>query len=138
MKHFNNFLMKMSLFIGLIFISILFLYQIKIISFDFLKSFILASVITYLNFLMGYFFLIVSKGKSDTIFLIMIMGGMILRLFFMLLLVLISLKFLDIKTGVFIFVIFFFYVFYLLVEILYRSEEHTSELQSRQYLVCRL
>ena len=123
MKHFNNFLMKMSLFIGLIFISILFLYQIKIISFDFLKSFILASVITYLNFLMGYFFLIVSKGKSDTIFLIMIMGGMILRLFFMLLLVLISLKFLDIKTGVFIFVIFFFYVFYLLVEILYLYRE---------------
>lgn len=123
MKHFNNFLMKMSLFIGLIFISILLLYQIKIISFDFLKSFILAGFITYLNFLLGYFFLVFSKGKSDTIFLIMIMGGMLLRLFFMLLLVLISLKFLDIRTGVFIFVIFFFYVFYLLVEILYLYKE---------------
>jgi hypothetical protein len=123
MKHFNNFLMKMSLFIGLIFISILLLYQINIISFDFLKSFILAGFITYLNFLLGYFFLVFSKGKSDTIFLIMIMGGMLLRLFFMLLLVLISLKFLDIRTGVFIFVIFFFYVFYLLVEILYLYKE---------------
>jgi hypothetical protein len=123
MKHFNNFLMKMSLFIGLIFISILLLYQIKIISFDFLKSFILAGFITYLNFLLGYFFLVFSKGKSDTIFLIMIMGGMILRLFTMLLMVLISLKFLDIKTGVFIFVIFFFYVFYLLIEILYLYKE---------------
>lgn len=123
MKHFNNFLMKISLFIGLIFISILLLYQIKIISFDFLKSFILAGFITYLNFLLGYFFLAFSKGKSDTIFLIMIMGGMLLRLFFMLLLVLISLKFLDIRTGVFIFVIFFFYVFYLLIEILYLYKE---------------
>jgi hypothetical protein len=123
MKHFNNFLMKISLFIGLIFISILLLYQIKIISFDFLKSFILAGFITYLNFLLGYFFLAFSKGKSDTIFLIMIMGGMLLRLFFMLLLVLISLKFLDIRTGVFIFVIFFFYVFYLFIEILYLYKE---------------
>ena len=123
MKLINNFLLKMSLFIGFIFVSILFLYQIKIISFDFLKSFILAGVITYINFVSGYFFLKFSDKKSDNIFLIMILGGMLLRLFMILLLVFISLKFLDIKTGVFIFVIFFFYVFYLLVEILYLYRE---------------
>jgi hypothetical protein len=123
MKHINNLLLKMSLFIGLIFASILLLNQISIISFDFLKSFIIAGVITYLNFVTGYFFLKFSNNKSDTMFLIMIMGGMILRLFMMLLLVFISLKFLDIKTGVFIFIIFFFYVFFLLVEILYLYRE---------------
>jgi hypothetical protein len=123
MKLVNNFLLKMSLFIGFIFVSILFLYQIKIISFDFLKSFILAGVITYLNFVSGYFFLKFSYKKSDIIFLIMILGGMLLRLFMILLLVFISLKFLDIKTSVFIFVIFFFYIFYLLVEILYLYRE---------------
>jgi hypothetical protein len=123
MKLFSNFLMKMSLFICLIFISILFLYHINLISFDFLKSFILAGVITYLNFVSGYFFMKFSYGKSDTIFLIMIFGGMLLRLFMILLLVLISLKFLEIKTGVFIFVIFFFYVFYLFIEILYLYKE---------------
>ena len=123
MKLINNFLLKMSLFIGFIFVSILFLYQIKIISFDFLKSFIIAGVITYLNFVSGYFFLKFSHKKSDIIFLIMILGGMLLRLFMILLLVFISLKFLDIKTGVFIFVVFFFYVFYLLVEILYLYRE---------------
>jgi hypothetical protein len=123
MKLVNNFLLKMSLFIGFIFVSILFLYQIKIISFDFLKSFILAGVITYLNFVSGYFFLKFSYKKSDIIFLIMILGGMLLRLFMILLLVFISLKFLDIKTSVFIFVIFFFYIFYLLIEILYLYRE---------------
>ena len=123
MKLINNFLLKMSLFIGLIFASILLLNQISIISFDFLKSFILAGVITYLNFVSGYFFLKFSYKKSDIIFLIMILGGMLLRLFMILLLVFISLRFLDIKTGVFIFVIFFFYVFYLLVEILYLYRE---------------
>ena len=123
MKLVNNFLLKMSLFIGFIFVSILFLYQIKIISFDFLKSFILAGVITYLNFVSGYFFLKFSYKKSDIIFLIMILGGMLLRLFMILLLVFISLKFLDIKTSVFIFMIFFFYIFYLLVEILYLYRE---------------
>jgi len=119
MKLRKNFLTKMTLFIGLIFVSILFLYQLNVLSFDFLKSFILAGVITYLNFVSGYLFLKFSHNKSDNVFLIMIMGGMLLRLFMVLLLVFISLKFLDIKTGVFIFVIFFFYVFYLVVEILY-------------------
>jgi hypothetical protein len=123
MKHINNFLLKMNLFIGFIFVSILLLNQISIISFAFLKSFIIAGIITYLNFVSGYLFIKFSNNKSDTIFLIMILGGMLLRLFMMLLLVFISLKFLDIKTGVFIFVIFFFYVFYLLVEILYLYRE---------------
>jgi hypothetical protein len=115
----NNFLLKISLFIGFIFAGILLLFQINIITFNFFKSFILAGVIAYLNFLSGYLFLKFSHNRSDNIFLIMIMGGMLLRLFMILLLVFISLKFLDIKTGVFIFVIFFFYVFYLLIEILY-------------------
>ena len=119
----NNFLLKVSLFIGVIFASILLLFQFNIISFDFLKSFLLAGVITYINFVSGYFFLKFSDKKSDNIFLILILGGMLLRLFMVLLLVFISLKFLDIKTGVFIFVIFFFYVFYLLVEILYLYRE---------------
>jgi hypothetical protein len=126
MKLINNFLLKMSLFIGLIFASILLLNQISIISFDFLKSFIIAGVITYLNFVSGYIFLKLSNNKSNTIFLIMIMGGMLLRLFMMLLLVFISLKFLDIKTGVFIFVSFFFYVFFLLVEILYLYRDKSN------------
>lgn len=123
MNLFNNFLMKMSLFVCLIFISILFLYHINLISFDFLKAFILAGVITYLNFITGYLFMKFSHGKSDSLFLMMIFGGMLLRLFMILLLVLICLKFLDIKTGVFIFVIFFFYVFYLFIEILYLYKE---------------
>ena len=123
MKLSNNFLLKMSLFIGLIFIGILSLFQLNVISFDFLKSFIIAGVITYLNFVSGYFFLKFSKNKSDNIFLILVMGGMILRLFMILLLVFISLKFLDIKTGIFIFIIFFFYVFYLFFEILYLYKE---------------
>ena len=123
MKLFNNFLMKISLFIGLIFISMLLLDQLNIISFSIFKSFVLAGVITYLNFLFGYTLMKFSYGKSDTIFLILIFGGMVIRLFMVLLLVLISLKFLDIKTGVFIFVIFFFYVFYLFIEILYLYRE---------------
>jgi len=119
MKLSNNFLIKVSLFIGFIFTCILLLFQFNIISFDFFKSFILAGVITYLNFLSGYLFMKFSHNRSDNLFLIMIFGGIVLRLFLILLLFFISLKFLDIKTGVFIFVIFFFYVFYLFIEILY-------------------
>jgi hypothetical protein len=123
MKLRNNFLAKMTLFIGFIFTSILLLDQYSLISFEFFKSFIIAGVITYLNFISGYLFLKFSNNKSDNIFLIMVLGGMILRLFMILLLVFISLKFLDIKTGVFIFTVFFFYVFYLFIEILYLYSE---------------
>jgi hypothetical protein len=37
----------------------------------------------------------------------------------MVIMVFISLKFLDIRVGVFIFVILFFYIFYLIIEIFY-------------------
>jgi hypothetical protein len=44
---------------------------------------------------------------------------MVLRLFLMLIMVFISLKFLDIRADVFIFVILFFYIVYLIIEIFY-------------------
>jgi hypothetical protein len=57
--------------------------------------------------------------KSNNIFLIAIFGGMIFRLFLMVAMVFISLKFLDIRAEVFIFAILFFYIVYLIIEIFY-------------------
>ena len=123
MKLYENFLLKVSLLILSVYCLFWLFYGINLVSFEFLKSFVLAGVITYLNFVLGYLGIKFSECKGVNILMIAVFGGMILRLFMLLLLVFISLRFLDIRTGIFIFMIFFFYVFYLLTEILYLSKK---------------
>jgi hypothetical protein len=123
MKFFDYFFLKISLLIITAFCLIFLFYNVNFISFAFLKASILAGIITYFNFVLGYCAIRFSNGKSLNTLMIVIFGGMILRLFMLLLLVFISLKFLDISTGIFIFIILFFYVFYLLMEILYLSKK---------------
>jgi hypothetical protein len=115
----NNFFFKITLFVCFVFALILLLYKMDILSFEFIKAFILAGFITYLNFTLGFLSITLTFRKSSNIFLIAVFGGMVLRLFMMLIMIFISLKFLDIRVGVFIFVILFFYIVYLIIEIFY-------------------
>jgi hypothetical protein len=119
MRLFDNFFLKITIFIGFIFASVISLNAFGIIPFDFLKSFILAGIITYLNFALGFLSITIGLGKPNNFFLFAVFGGMVLRLFLMVLMVFISVKFLDIRVGVFIFVILFFYIIYLIIEIFY-------------------
>ena len=119
MRLLNNFFLKITLLICFIFAGTLSFYLLNMVSFEFMKVFILAGFIAYLNFALGYISITLAFGKSATIFLIAVFGGMVLRLFMMVIMVFISLKFLDIRVGVFIFVILFFYIFYLIIEIFY-------------------
>jgi hypothetical protein len=82
-------------------------------------SVLLGSVIVILNFVIGFLFIKFSLSRSNRTFQIMLWGGMLFRLIFILFLVLILLKFLELNTIGFIFSILFFYVFYLIIEILY-------------------
>ena len=115
----NGFFSKVSLSVVLLFTGIVLFYSFGIISFELLKSLIIGGFITYLNFALGFLSFSLAFGKSANIFLIVVFGGMVLRLFMMVIMVFISLKFLDIRVGVFIFVILFFYIFYLIIEIFY-------------------
>jgi len=119
MRLLNNYFLKSTLFIFFLFAAIFLLYSVSLLSFGFLKSFILAGFITYFNFALGFFSIKLTLEKSAKIFLIAVLGGMVLRLFLMLIMVFISLKFLDIRADVFIFVILFFYIVYLIIEIFY-------------------
>ncbi len=113
------FFFKVTLLICIIFAGILLSFLFDFISFEFLKSFVIAGILTYFNFTLGYCAITFASGKSTNVFLIALLGGMILRLFMMVVMVFICLKFLDIRVGVFIFVILFFYIVYMIIEIFY-------------------
>lgn len=119
MRLFNYFFLKITLLSCFVFAGILTSYWMDIVSFEFIKSFIIAGIITYLNFSLGFVSIKVAFRKSTNIFLIAVLGGMVLRLFMMVIMVFISLKFLDIRAGVFIFVILFFYIVYMIIEFYY-------------------
>jgi len=83
------------------------------------KSIFFGDAIAFLNFILGLLCILYGINKSNKIFLISLFGGLLLRLTIMLALVLISLKFLDIKEISFIFSLLFFYFFYVIIEVIY-------------------
>jgi len=95
------------------------LYLTSVWNYTLFYSTLFGAIIVILNFMIGFLFIKFSLSRSNRIFQIMLWGGMLFRLIFILFLVLILLKFLELNTIGFIFSILFFYVFYLIIEILY-------------------
>lgn len=91
------------------------------------KSILLGGGISLLNFTIGFLLLKLSANKSEKIFFILLWGGLLFRLISGLVLILITLIFLEINTYGFIFSILFFYFFYLLIEILYLNFGRKSQ-----------
>jgi hypothetical protein len=109
-----------AIFITLTSLLIFFiLYKTSVWNYLIFYSVLTGALIVILNFVIGFLFLKLSLFKSDRIFQMMLWGGMVFRLIFILILLLISLKFLELNAIGFIFSILFFYVFYLIIEILY-------------------
>jgi hypothetical protein len=92
-------------------------------------SVLIGSALMIINFLLGYFFIKFGLNKSDKIFIMTLWGGMAFRLIFTLILVFIMLKFLELNPFGFIFSILFFYVFYLIIEILYLNLKKTEHFE---------
>lgn len=95
------------------------LYLIKIISTEYLKSILLAFLVTTLNASVGFFSVKIGLNKSAKKFVKWVFGGIIFRMFATLLIVVLILVFLEINRISFIFSILFFYVFYLIAEIVF-------------------
>jgi hypothetical protein len=103
----------------IVLLGVTILYLISELSGLMFKSILLGSGFSILNFTIGIFLIKYSVNKSDRIFLLALWGGLLLRLILGLLLVLITLIFLEINAYGFIFSILFYYVFYLVIEIFY-------------------
>ena len=80
-------------------------------------SYLYACIIAFLNHIAFNILLDFSFKKSNQIFLIVNLGGMGLRVLFMLILVFIAIKFLKIDEFKFIFAFFLLYVLFLVYEI---------------------
>ena len=76
-------------------------------------------LLNLLNFFIGFLLLKKMKNQPFNKVFGLLVGGMLFRMAFMLILVFISLYFLELKAVSFIFSLLFFYIFYIVSEIFY-------------------
>jgi hypothetical protein len=79
----------------------------------------LAGAITIINAGFGVISIKSGISKPEKVFLRRLLGGMVIRFFTTLIMVILALLFLELNRISFIFSILFFYIFYLIVEIIY-------------------
>lgn len=118
----KHFIPVVTLFSFLILLLIYLLFISGVFGQNIFLSSVLGVSIPLNNFLLGFLSIRFSINKTHSVFLIIFFGGMIIRLFLMLTFVFLVLKFLENIAYSFIFIVFIFYSFYLLTEILYLNQ----------------
>ncbi len=115
-KRFTYIFLLFNLFFPLI---ILVLYFFNLINIDIFWSWIIGWVIVFGGFI--FELLLFTRGieKGDKSFIRNILGAIIVRIFITLILLFLILRFLELNQNNFIFSVFFFYIIYLINEILY-------------------
>lgn len=108
-----------SAFLVLTFLLIIILYLLNLLSEVFFKSFMLAGAITIINAGMGAISIKSGVNKPEKLFIQRLFGGIVIRFLTTLIMVVLALLFLELNRISFIFSILFFYIFYLVVEIIY-------------------
>jgi len=98
-------------------VGILTLFIIQSISADLFFSLFYGFIFPSFNFFIGTISIRFGFKKSENIFLIVVFGGIVVRLFLMLILIVIAVKILFVTLYSFIFTTFIFYFYYLIVEI---------------------
>ncbi len=115
----EKFLSKSLIITFILFLFLFFIYSFSLISEIFFVSAVIGGGLSTLNFLIGLTAIKVGLSHSQDLFFKVVLGGMVVRLLLMLALVFISLKFLNINQNSFIFSILFFYILYLIIEVIY-------------------
>jgi len=95
-------------------------------------SIFLGFIFSTTNFVLGVLAIHFGFEKSDKIFLIVVFGGLVARLFLMLILIVIALKFLFVRLNSFIFTTFIFYFYYLIVEIFILNQKKNFIIKTKQ------
>lgn len=116
----------------LFFISIVVFFISKSFSSDLFFSLFYGFILSTFNLLLGVLSIHFGFEKSDKIFLIIVFGGLVIRLFLMLILIVIALKFLFVRLNSFIFTTFIFYFYYLIVEIFILNQKKNFIIKTKQ------
>jgi len=98
---------------------IVFLFYFDVLSKEDFKAIVLAGIITTFNAGLAVISIKSGINRVEKVFLQRLFGGMVLRFFITLIMVVLALLFLELNRISFIFSILFFYIFYLIVEIIY-------------------
>ena len=108
-----------SAFFVLTFLIVTSLFFLDVFSKEDYKAFIIAGIITTFNAGLGVISIKSGINKPEKMFFQRLFGGMVIRFFTTLIMVVLVLLFLELNRISFIFSILFFYIFYLVVEIIY-------------------
>jgi len=92
---------------------------------EYSKPFLLAFGINILNLILAMSLFSISQNKNNRTFLILNLGGMVFRIFLLIVFVAIFYNFLNIDKVAFIFTFFIFYFIYLIIEIRFYSKKNT-------------
>ena len=112
-------LLKLSfIFIFVLFLSVYLLHHFSIITYENLFSILIAAIYTTINFVIAAVSIEYIEKKSADAALGNFMKGMLARMVVLILLIIFSFIFLDIKQNSFIFSILIFYIYYLIIEII--------------------
>lgn len=118
---------KIVIFSALSILLILFfLYFLNFIDSKILISCGAAGVITFLNYFAASYLFKISIRRSTGDFMVLALGGMVLRLFLLIIVVVLVLKFLNIDKYAFIFTFLMFYFSLLILEIRFYHEYQKS------------
>ena len=116
MKHFFKWIIFSYV---VIFFILLIFFLSKIINQDFFFISILAIIINLVNSLISVKLYEISYKEKNSIFLLYNFGGSVIRLFILLVIILVIIKFLNIDQYAFIFIFFLFYFISLIHEIVF-------------------
>ena len=116
----------------LFFISLVIFLMIKNLSSDLFFSLFYGFTFSTINFFLGVLSIHFGFEKSDKIFLIIVFGGLVIRLFLMFILVVIAIQFLFVRLNSFIFTTFIFYFYYLIVEIFILNQKKNLIIKTKQ------
>jgi hypothetical protein len=116
----------------LFFLVILILLTNQTINADFFYSLFYGVIFSTFNFLLGILSIHFGLEKSDKIFLIVVFGGLVVRLFLMFILIVIAIEFLFVRLNSFIFTTFIFYFYYLIVEIFILNQKKNLIIKTKQ------
>ena len=113
-------LLKLSfIFIFLLFLSVFLLHYYSIISYENLFSILIAAVYTTINFVIAVVSIEYLEKRSADTAPGSFMKWMLIRMVVLILLIIFSFEFLDIKQNSFIFSILIFYIYYLIIEVIF-------------------
>lgn len=116
MKKNNSFLFSVLPFV-IAAIILLLLRLASSINLSLFSSLFWGFLIPVIHFSIGSFFNKAGMNKSDKFFFLLVLGGLVFRMFITLILIILVLNFLNVSMYSFIFTVFISYIYFLIIEI---------------------